>query len=54
MGFKEEMAKIRETESKQSTRKTPKEQPRTLAGSKDYDYSNLGLKKPLKGGNSWS
>ena len=54
MGYKEEMVKIRETESKQSTRKTPKEKPRTLAGSKDYDYSNLGPAKPLKGNNSWS
>ena len=31
-----------------------KEEPRILAGNKDYDYSNLGKNKPMKGGNSWS
>ena len=32
--------------------KPSKEEPRTLAGSKDYDYSNLGggKKIPTKGG----
>ena len=36
----------------QKEEKTPKEEPRTLAGSKDYDYSNLsaGKKIPTKGG----
>ena len=33
-------------------KKKPKEEPRVLAGSKDYDYGNLlnGKKIPTKGG----
>ena len=31
-----------------------KEKPRILAGSKDYDYNDLGKLKPMKGGNPWS
>ena len=34
-------------------KKEPKEEPRVLAGSKDFDYHNMGSNKPMKGGNSW-
>ena len=35
--------------------KKEKEEPRILAGNRDYDYENLykGKKPPLKGGNSY-
>ena len=54
MGFNEEMNKIREAEQAPTKgKKEPKAEPRVLAGSKDYDYYDLGSSKPLKGGNSW-
>ena len=54
MGFKEEMMNQREAEmSPKKGKKEPKPEPRVLAGSKDYDYYDLGSSKPLKGGNSW-
>lgn len=39
-----------------SKEKEPKEEPRTLAGDKDYDYGELvgGKKLPLTGSNPWS
>ena len=55
MGFNEEMMN---TDGKlnmapKKGKKEPKPEPRVLAGSKDYDYYDLGSSKPLKGGNSW-